>query len=64
MKKKTNLEVLRNLGDIVQELKDNPPSAEYWIEEQKAMDKRDEENHKFNESIKMSYEKYHTPFTI
>lgn len=59
-----NLEILRNIGDIIEELKNSTTSQEYWIEEQKLMDKRDEENIKFNKSIQMSYEKYHEPFTI
>ena len=59
-----NLEVLRNLSEILEELKNSPTSDAYWIEEQKDMDKREDEIEKFNKSIQMSYEKYHTPFTI
>ena len=60
-----NLYILRNIGYIVEQLKNSKPLPEsYWIEEQKWMDKRNEENKKLNESIKMSYEKYHEPFTI
>ncbi len=59
-----NLEILKDFGKLAEELKNNPPSVEYWIEEEKWMAKRDEKNRKFNESIKMSYEKFHQPFTI
>ena len=62
--KKSTLEMLKDFGSIAEELRNNPPSLEYWIEEDKLMAKRAKENEKFAKSIQMSYEKYHTPFTI
>ena len=60
-----NLDILRNLGDILEALKNSKPLPDsYWIEEQKPMDARDKENKKFNGLIKMSYEKYYEPFII
>ena len=63
-KKKSDLEVLRNLGAIAEELKNSPASTEFWIELDKEMDKLHEEQERFNKSIQMSYEKFHQPFTI
>jgi len=59
-----NLEILRNMGKLAEELKKNPTPDSYWIEEAKMIDKLHRKQEAFNRSIQMSYEKYHQPFTI
>ena len=62
--KTPNLDALRNFGALAEELKNTPTPMSYWIKEDKWLAKEDEKNRKFNESIKMSYEKFHQPYTI
>ncbi len=61
---KSNLDILRNFGAIADELKNKPVSDDYWIKEQKMLDKLHEKQEKERKSYTMSYEKYHQPFTI
>ena len=48
----TSLEVLRNMGDLVEELKNSVTPASYWIAEQKMLDKMEAKNRAFTESIR------------
>jgi len=59
-----NLEILRNMGKLAEELENTVIPDSYWIEEAKMIDKLHEKQEKFNRSIQMSYEKYHQPYTI
>jgi len=59
-----NLEILRNMGKLAEELENTTIPDSYWIEEAKMIDKLHEKQEKFNRSIQMSYEKYHQPYTI
>jgi len=60
----SNLDILRNIGDVAEELKNKRTSDAYWLEEEKWLSKRIEENEKFKKSITMSYETYKRRFTI
>jgi len=62
--KTPHLDALRNFGNIAEELRNNPPSAEFWEELDRYSDKLHKKQEKERKSYKMSYEKFHQPFTI
>lgn len=51
----------KSITDNIENMKLN---KEFWKKEQTNIDKRVEEGRKEKESMKMSFEKFHTPFTI
>ena len=64
MSKKYNLQSLEKLKGLSKKIKNNPVKKEYWIEEEKFLTEMAEKRNKLYESIKMSYDKFVTPFTI
>jgi len=48
----SGLDVLRNMGNLAEELKNSITPKSYWIKEQKYLDKMSIKNKKFSDSIK------------
>jgi hypothetical protein len=59
-----HLETLKNFGKMAEEIAQNPTPYEYWIKEDEMITALHRKQQAFNESIKMSYKKFNTPFTI
>ena len=64
MKKKLDISLLAGLKDVAKELRNKPLSKEYYEAEAKLIAEREKEYERQTKSLKMSYEKLHTPFTI
>jgi len=65
MKERSIEEIAQIFKDLAEALKDSePPSAEWWEQHFKEQAERQEQIRKDHESIKMSHEKFITPFTI
>jgi hypothetical protein len=58
------IEVLRDLGKVVERLKENPPSNYYWREADKFLIKRLEGMDNFNKSLEISEEKLYKKFDL
>lgn len=56
--------VLPNFKSILDKLKDANVSHEFWIKERENIKKANKEAREWEESTKMSFEKYHQEFTI
>lgn len=63
-KKKTNLDLLREMGNLSEEIRDIPVDDSYWEAEKKINERSIKEEEDFKRRHTMSYEEYHKPFTI
>jgi hypothetical protein len=64
MSKTSNLDILRNCGTLVEELKKNPLTKKQWVAIDKKMQKLHKRQDAERELIRMTPEKYHQRFTI
>ncbi len=65
MKKMSIEEITKMFENVAKELETRePPSREWWEQHFKEQAERQEQIRKDHESIKMSHEKFITPFTI
>jgi len=62
--KKSKLELLRGLREIVVNRKAKPVPDSYWEKEAKIIEELQEENKRIEKAMSMSYETFNRPFTI
>jgi hypothetical protein len=62
--KQKNIDILKKFGEAAKELGNKPLSERYFKQEQKMLEKRERERKELSNSVKISYEKMHTPFNI